>query len=75
MLEAAQVYFKRQQYLRFKSQIDLTVDSRKQSVLNEVKILNHLAARLQKKAFYCLKIYNRHSRFVRRLSTHQGQMQ
>ena len=75
MIQAAEVYFKRQQYLRFKNSIQNEVESRKVKEINEVKVLNHLAQRLQKKGFYCLKIYNKHSKYIERLMKQSGQLQ
>jgi hypothetical protein len=37
-----------------------------------MKVLAYLASRIQKKAFYCLKLYTQHTRYVNTMKRQQG---
>jgi hypothetical protein len=64
MLEKASLHYKRQQYLRFTSQLQLQEELKNRKQAFEARVLGHLALSLQKRAFYLLKLYARHSRYL-----------
>jgi hypothetical protein len=58
--------------MRFRGQLEIQREQKRLKDGHDLRVLDYLASRIQKKAFYCLKIYTQHSQYVRKMKKQQS---